>query len=214
MGVLSDGMPFLNIRGLAKLRGVDNAQMVRMTAAWQEIPLRPREKKIRELVRAQGADDTVAFMAVMKKGTINHVVPPAVCMAVLEYYAFEAREESDKAAKNYRVLARKGFSDFIYSQVGYNPHGKSSIAWQQFHDRVTLTYHSVPEGYFCVFKEIADIFVTLIRKGASLGAKFVPDVSVGIHWEKLWTKENLDVIYGDRIKYEHNYPIYFSPGCV
>jgi hypothetical protein len=47
------------------------------------------------------------------------------------------------------------------------------------------------------------------RKGAILGAKFVPDISVGIHWGKFWTKENLDVIYGDRIKYEHNYPIYF-----
>jgi hypothetical protein len=60
-----------------------------------------------------------------------------------------------------------------------------------------------------VFKEIADIFVTLIREKAELGPKFVPDISVGIHWGKFWTRENLDVIYGDRIKYEHNYPIYF-----
>jgi hypothetical protein len=210
MGVLTDGTPFLTLRGLSRMCGVDNAQMVRLTAAWQETPLKPREKKIRELVRAQGADDTVAFMAIMKNGTIHHAVPAAVCMAVLEYYAFEAKGiESDQAAKNYRILARKGFSDFIYSQVGYNPRGESSIAWQQFHDRVTLAYHAIPEGYFSVFKEIADIFVTLIRKGASLGNKFVPDISVGIHWGKHWTKENLDVIYGDRIKYEHNYPIYF-----
>jgi hypothetical protein len=209
MGVLNDGTPFLTLRGLTRMCGVDNAAIVRMTAAWQETPLKPREKKIRELVRAQGADDSVAFIAVMKNGVVNHAVPPAVCMAVLEYYAFEAKGESDKAAKNYRILARKGFSDFIYSQVGYNPHGESSVAWQQFHDRVTLTYHAVPEGYFCVFKEIADIFVTLIRRDASLGPKFVPDISVGIHWGKFWTKENLDVIYGDRIKYQHNYPIYF-----
>jgi hypothetical protein len=166
-------------------------------------------KKIRELVRAQGADDSIAFIGILKKGVIHHAVPAAVCMAVLEYYAFEAKGESDQAAKNYRILARKGFSDFIYSQVGYNPTGESNIAWQQFHDRVTLTYHAIPEGYFSVFKEIADIFVTLIRKGAILGNKFVPDISVGIHWGKHWGKENLDVIYGYRKKYEHNYPVYF-----
>jgi hypothetical protein len=210
MGVLNDGTPFLTLRGLARMCGVDNAAIVRVTAAWLDFPLKPREKKIRELIRAQGADDSVAFIAIMKSGTIHHAVPAAVCMAVLEYYAFEAKQgESETAAKNYRILARKGFSDFIYSQVGYNPTGAISIAWQQFHDRVTLVYHTVPEGYFSVFKEIADILVTLIRKGAELGAGFVPDISVGIQWGKYWTKENLEIVYGPRIKFEHNYPLYF-----
>jgi len=209
MGVLNDGTPFLTLRGLARMCGVDIAAIVRTTAAWQDSPLKPREKKIRELIRAQGADDSIAFIAIMKNGTIHHAVPAAVCMAVLEYYAFESKGESEQASKNYRLLARKGFSDFIYAHVGYNPTGKVSIAWQQFHDRVTLTYHAVPEGYFSVFKEIADIFVTLIRKGAELGDKCVPDISVGLLWGKHWTKENLDVIYGYRIKYEHNYPLYF-----
>jgi hypothetical protein len=161
------------------------------------------------LIRAQGADDGIAFIAIVKNGTIHHAVPAAVCMAVLEYYAFEAKGESNQALKNYRLLARKGFSDFIYAQVGYNPTGRVSIAWQQFHDRVTLTYHAVPDGYFSVFKEIADICVTLIRKGVDLGDKFVPDISVGLLWAKHWANENLDVIYGYRLKYEHNYPLYF-----
>jgi hypothetical protein len=209
MGVLSDGTPYLTLRGLARMCGVDHAQVVRITADWLAQPLKPREQKIRELVRAQGADDGVAFIAVPMNGTIYHAVPAAVCMAVLEYYAFEARAESDQAAKSYRILARKGFNNFIYAQVGYNPTGAPNIAWQQFHDRVTLTYHMVPDGYFSIFKELADIFVTLIRGGANLGPKFVPDISVGQLWAKHWTSENLDVVYGDRIKYEHNYPIYF-----
>jgi hypothetical protein len=127
----------------------------------------------------------------------------------LEYYAFEARSDSDQAAKSYRVLARKGFRDFIYAYVGYNPSGESSIAWQQFHDRVTLAYHTVPVGYFSIFKELADIFVMLIRKGANVGPSFLPDISVGQLWSKHWTNENLDVVYGERIRYEHHYPLYY-----
>ena len=209
MGVLTDGTPFLNLRGLARMCGVDHTTIIRITADWVQTPLRPREQKIRELVRAQGADDGVAFIAISKNGTIHHAVPSAVCMAILEYYAFEARSESDTAANSYRVLARKGFNDFIYAQVGYNPAGTANVAWQQFHDRVSLAYHTVPDGYFSVFKEIADLFVTMIRGGANLGKTFIPDISVGQHWAKFWSAENLEVLYGERIKYEHNYPAYF-----
>lgn len=210
MGVLSDGTPFLTLRGLARMCGLPNSVIVRMTAQWQDSPLKPREQKIRELVRAQGGDDSISFIAVMKNGVIHHAVPAAVCMAVLEYYAFEAKTEGDHALKSYRLLARKGFSDFIYAQVGYNPSGESSIAWQQFHNRVSLAYHTVPVGYFSIFKELSDIFVMLIRSGANLGESFVPDISVGQLWSKYWVSESLEVLYGERIKYEHNYPDYFA----
>jgi hypothetical protein len=209
MGVLSDGTPFLNIRGLARMCGVDHSAIVRITGDWLETPLKARERKIRELVRAQGADDTIAFFAINKDGTIHHAIPAAVCMAILEYYAFEARTDNEDAAKSYRVLARKGFNDFIYSQVGYNPTGSAAVAWQQFHDRVSLSYHTVPAGYFSVFKEIADLLVTMIREGADLGKSFIPDISVGQAWGKHWKYDNLDVVYGERIRYEHNYPSYF-----
>jgi hypothetical protein len=210
MGVLSDGAAFLTLRGLARMCGLPNSVIVRVTGQWQDTPLKPREHRIRELVREHGADDSRAFIAIKKDGVVQHAVPDAVCMAVLEYYAFEAGGESSAhAAKSYRTLARKGFKDFIYAQVGYNPTGRSDIAWQQFHDRVSLSYHTVPDGYFSVFKELADITVTLIRAGADLGPHFIPDISVGIAWGKHWTTNNLDAVYGARMKYDHNYPSYF-----
>lgn len=210
MGVFSDGTSFLTLRGLARMCGVDHAMIVRLTAEWDESTLKPRITKIRELVRAQNADDTIAFIATMKNGTIHHAVPDAVCMATLEYYAFEAKQgDSERAAKNYRLLARKGFNDFVYAQVGYNPVGSYDIAWQQFHDRVSLSHHTVPEGYFSIFKEISDMFVILIRQKANLGPSFVPDISVGLAWGKYWKNENLEIMYGQRIEYEHNYPLYF-----
>ena len=210
MGVLTDGTPFLSIRGLARMCGVDHANIIRITGDWLLKPLKPREQKIRELVRAQGADDAVAFIAINKNGTIHHAIPAAVCMAMLEYFAFEARQgDNEQAAKSYRLLARKGFTDFIYAQVGYNPTGAVDVAWSQFHDRVSLSYHTVPDGYFSVFKELADLFVTLIRGGADLGSDFIPDISVGQFWGRHWTDDNLDNVYGPRIKYDHNYPKYF-----
>ena len=56
---------------------------------------------------------------------------------------------------------------------------------------------------------MADLYVTLIRSGANLGDAFIPDISVGIHWGKHWTANNLDAVYGVREKYDHNYPAYF-----
>lgn len=209
MGVLSDGTPYLNLRGLAAMCGIDPSLIVRITQDWDAEPLKPREAKIREIVRAQGADDTIVFRAVKKGNTIQHIVPGAVCMAVLEYYAFEARTENSHAEKSYRTLARKGFADYVFAQVGYNPDGTSQMAWKQFHDRITLNYHNTPDGYFSVFKEIADIIVTLIKKGVDLGDKFIPDLSVGQHWGNHWTGNNLDNVYGQRIKAPQAYPDYF-----
>lgn len=211
MGVLSDGSTYLTIRGLAKMCGVDHSGLVRLTAQWQDSPQPPRINKIKEIIRDQGGDDARAFLAIEKDGSIHHAVPEKVCMAVLEYYAFEAAgDQREIAARNYRLLARKSFRDFIYAAVGYNPTNSSTVAWQQFHDRVSLTYHTVPDGYFSVFKELADVMVTLIREGANLGPSFVPDISVGIHWGKHWTDNNLDNVYEPRKKYPHSYPSYFA----
>ncbi|KAA5602901.1 hypothetical protein [Blastochloris sulfoviridis] len=210
MGVLSDGSTYLTLRGLAKMCGVDHSGLIRLTAQWQESPQPPRIRKIREIVRDQDGDDRRAFLGIKKDGIIHHAVPEKVCMAILEYYAFEAPgEQRELAARNYRLLARKSFRDFIYAAVGYNPTNSNVIEWQQFHDRVSLTYHMVPDGYFSVFKELADMIVTLIREGASLGPNFVPDISVGLHWGRHWTDNNLDHVYEARIKYPHSYPRYF-----
>jgi hypothetical protein len=67
----------------------------------------------------------------------------------------------------------------------------------------------VPDGFFSVFKELADLTVTLIRANANLGSEFIPDISVGIHWGKHWTTNNLDAVYGSRQRYDHSYPNYF-----
>lgn len=210
MGVLNDGTPFLNMRGLARMCGVDHAVIVRITSSWSDENPKPREKRIKEIVREQGFDDSVAFYAVLKDGTVNHAIPSHVCMAILEYYAFESSQgNNEHALKSYRVLAKKGLGDFVFAQVGYNPTGSVDISWKQFHDRVSLASDSVPDGYFSIFKEIAGIIVPMINAGISVGPAIVPDISVGIGWGKKWASENLESVYGMRLKFEHNFPEYF-----
>lgn len=209
MGVLGDGTAFLTLRGLARMCGVAPSTLVALTTEWGLGPVKVREQKIRDLIKAQGFDDTVFFHAVKKNGTVHHAVPAHVCMAALEYYAFEASTANSHALNSYRTLAKKGFSDFVYAQVGYNPDGQVSLAWKQFHDRVSLVTNAVPAGYFSVYQEIAGMIVPMINAGIDVGPQIVPDISVGQRWSKYWISENLEVLHGPRKSYEHNYPLYF-----
>ena len=128
----------------------------------------------------------------------------------MEYYAFEAGENcKDVARTNFRLLAGRALRDFIYTQVGYDPDHSIPVAWQQFHDRVTAAYGAVPSGYFSVFKEAADLVVSIIRAGGDVGVHFVPDQSIGIHWGRHWQDNSLGDQFGQRKTYPHNYPDYF-----
>jgi len=94
----------------------------------------------------------------------------------------------------------------IYSQVGYDPTGRNSHKFKTWHERIALNYQSAPKGFFHVFNEAHTIIYELIQAGADVGEKFVVDISIGQHWSKYWTDNNLDVLYGNRCKYPHCYP--------
>jgi hypothetical protein len=209
MGVLSDGTAFLNGRGLARLCGIDSSRISEMAADW-DIPTLPLTTKVQSILEARGIALAHPYIEIKQRSAAFHAYPDFLCLAVLEYYAFDAPTKRDEAQKNYRLLAGKALHDFIYTQVGYDPNNYVPEVWRQFHDRVSLTYNSVPAGYFGVFKEIADMIVTLGQAGLQIDASFVPDISVGIHWGKHWAEKNFDEKYGGRVKWEHNYPEYFS----
>lgn len=98
-------------------------------------------------------------------------------------------------------------TEWVYEWMsGKHP---SDRPWAQFQDRVSLVYDSVPLGYFCVFREIADLIASLISNGADPGTEMLLDISVGWHWGTHWTKAKLDSVYGPRASFPHNYPPYF-----
>lgn len=211
MGVLTDGTPFLTGRGLARLCGVDSSRISEMSTDWDSEPSRPMTARVHEILEERGAEiPEHPYIEIKQRTSTFHAYPDIVCLAVLEYYAFDAGSGvREQAQKNYRLLAGKALHDFIYVQLGYNPDHNTPAAWQQFHARISLTYNSVPAGYFSIFKEIADMIVTLGEAGLHIDNTFVPDISVGLMWSRHWGDRELEATYGERRKWEHNYPEIF-----
>ncbi|MET3692320.1 hypothetical protein [Methylobacterium goesingense] len=206
MGILSDGSPYLTLRGLARMCGVDESSIRGITGHWNDDPAPPRVSRIKKALSEQGFAKRLPYISIIKDGATHYACTDLVCMAFLEYYAFEARPAVKQAVDNYRVLARKTFRDFIYARIGYNPKAAEALAWERFHDRIDLVYDSVPDGYFSIFKETADVQLALIREGACPGCKFIPDSSIGNLWGKEWRHNNLETQFGPRVEYDHYYP--------
>lgn len=211
MGVLSDGTPFLTGRGLARICGISDKHIRSIADEWIMNEKTPRMMKISEIMQSHGFEIDKPYIAIEQRSGVFYAYPDVVCLAILEYYAFDAGTNiKEHAKKNYRLLAGKSLRDFIYAQVGYDPKNELPEVWKIFHDRLSLTYNAVPKGYFGIFKEMADMIITLGQSGLHIDSQFVPDISVGRTWSSHWVDNRLSEQHGERIKYEHNYPDYFS----
>lgn len=210
MGVLSDGTPFLTQRGLAALCGVENAHIGTISSQWHDSIAKPRINKIRDILSRNGHELHSAHIEVRIGGRFVYAYGEEISLAVIEYYAFDAGQFCQEEARdNFRVLARKGFRDAIYESVGYKPAADLGDTWRAFHDRVSLVYDSAPEGFFSIFKESAEITVTLGQSGIHSDENLIPDISIGQCWSRYWTDNNLASRYGKRLEYKHYYPSYF-----
>ncbi|MCC6794449.1 MAG: hypothetical protein IT366_04965 [Candidatus Hydrogenedentes bacterium] len=211
MGVLTGGIPYLSGRSLARLCGVNAGRISEMQSAWATASDNSMTAKVKAIMVSHGVtvEDAPYIEVKQRSGGSVYAYPDVVCVAVLEYYAFEAQTPSEVAVKNFRKLAGKALQEFIYAQVGYDPNNKVPPVWRDFHDRVSLVYNSLPKGYFGVFKEMADMIVTLGQVGLHLDSSIVPDISVGRCWSDYWVANDLDKQYGARLKFEHNFPLYF-----
>lgn len=209
MGVLNNGSPYLTMRGLARLCGVDASAIARLTTDWLEERQKPRGQKIDQILLNKGIRLTQLYWNVTVNGVEVRAYPDSVCMAILEYYAFEAGQvDNTTALKNFRALAENTLRRFIFLSVGIDPENPQRGAWKCFHERLQLN-SQIPFGYFSVFSEMADLTLKMINGGFDFGPASVPDISVGIGWGKHWTSSNLDDKYGKRTKYPHVYPDWF-----
>ena len=208
MGVLENGIPYLSQRGLVKMAGVPRTTFQSLSDNWiSKKHTTPIGQIINNLLLKRDYTDDDLFIEIKENGRKTYAYTEPVCLAIIEYYAFEAQTKLPEAINSFRVLARAGFRKFVYDYTGYSPEQRNLDSWRHFHDRVDMTTNNVPTGYFCVFIEIAQMIVPMIRSGVIITDKVVPDISVGLAWGKYWTKNNMGD--GDRVKYEHNYPDYY-----
>jgi hypothetical protein len=147
-------------------------------------------------------------------GVETHAYTDAVCMALLEYYSFDAGQWANATAlRNFRILARQSFRAFIYAKCGYDPDRHIPDSWANLHERILLN-DQIPVGYFSIFREIADLVVHMIKAGCPLDEHTVPDISVGKIWADHWGVNGFDEHYGNRRKHPHVYPDWFPQAAV
>ena len=205
MGVLSNGTPYLNQRGLAVLCGVENAHIGTISAQWNDAEVKPRIRKIKAILEEAGFSADQAHIEISHGGRQHFCYPAEVSLSVLEYYAFDAGANvQEQARQNFRTLAGSKLRDMIYSRVGYDPSGADRF--KKWHDRIGLNHQSAPKGFFHVFNEAHTIIYELILAGAEIGEKTVVDISIGQHWGKHWEDNELAAEHGERRKYPHRYP--------
>lgn len=210
MGVLENGIPFLTQNGLAKISGAARSVIYDIAQEWaehfdDEVLSKNRYSWLRQYLAERGYNESRLYIETKRAGQIHFAYPDIVCMAVIEYYAFEAQNKNPTALENYRKLAAYGLQRFIYDALNYVPPDK----WKYFADRVSILTDSAPDGYFIIFHEVSGLISDLIAAGLPVNDKTIPDISVGKTWGQHWTANNLDTQYGARIKYEHYYPSYY-----
>lgn len=212
MGVLSDGTPYLTMRGLATVCGVAPSAIHSLTSDWASERLKPRGKKIEQILSSQGYNKDALYVKTKnRRSSGENAYSDAVCMAILEYYAFEAKPINEIALTNYRILARSSLRQYIYNRSGYDPLNLVPESWKNYRERILLN-DQVPFGYFSIFREIADIVVHLIQQNFEFDKSSIPDISVGLIWAKYWKINNMETKYRERLKHRHKYPDSYPQG--
>lgn len=205
MGVLENGIPYLTQIGLSEISGAPRKQIYNITNDWEEnydnnVIGKDRISFLKTYLFENGYFEPKLYIETKKDGATHYAYPDLVCMAIIEYYAFEAKVKNEKAIENYRNLARFGLQKFIYESLEYKPLDK----WHHHNARQSILRNTVPSGYFSVFHEINPLTLDLIHANLPINDKTVPDISVGQSWAIRW-KEISD-IHSSRIPFSCPYP--------
>ncbi|ELB2807297.1 hypothetical protein J4H27_01805 [Vibrio alginolyticus] len=203
MGVMSDGTPYLTASGLAYICGTARSNIITLVNDWQNQRLHPRGRIISQIIERNGGNPSKDLHIPIKvRGKTHHAVPHDICMAVLEYYAFESRSEADVARDNFRNLASQSLKEFIYKRTGY----KGTGALPRHLERYTKNRAKIPYTHFSMLNEITlNLIAPLEEAGYTLPESLVPDISEGRLFCD-WLRKNRGVEPKEFPDYEHEYP--------
>ncbi|HKO70857.1 MAG TPA: hypothetical protein VJV58_08000 [Bradyrhizobium sp.] len=201
MGVLQNGMSYLTPAGLEEAAGAARSTVFELSQEWEAamnggvFSRQGRISFFHEYLSENGYTHRHLYIEILREGSTYYACPDIVCMAFLEYFAFETLKNNPRAIENYRSFARFGFQQFVYKALGYTPPDK----WKYLHDRISIQNGSAPEGYFIVFSEVSGIVIDLINADLLVSEKTIPVFGVEKSWSDHWTKSYFDDVYGARI---------------
>ena len=205
MGTLRNGLPYLTQRGLSKALGINQSTLSALTKEWRENhadPVIPPEGSrlgfLRHRLHKERFKGPDLYMVSGTGNSKHYAYPSVVCMALIEYYAFESKPPSEVVQRLSRRLAQFGFQEFVCRALRCSPEDP----WNHFRDRVSLLrqLESALDGYFIVFDEMNGLMVGLIVAKLSVNHKTVLDISVGALWSKYWVQQQFDRRFGPHIR--------------
>lgn len=201
MGVLQNGISYLTPSGLEEVLGTARSAIFNLSQEWETamkdgvFPRRSSMLFLHDCLSDSGYTDPNLCIEITLNGSSYYVYPDIVCMALLEYFAFESLGKNARAVEYYRNFARSGFQEFVYTALGYTPPDK----WKYVHDRISTMNGNMPEGYFAVFREVSGMVIDLINADLAVSERIIPDMGVEKSWADHWVKSYFDDVYGARI---------------
>ncbi|WP_232576011.1 hypothetical protein [Photobacterium carnosum] len=188
---------------MAYVCGTVRSNIITLVNDWDNQRHHPRGVSISKIIQRNGGNPEKSLHTAIKvKGVTHHAIPADYCMAILEYYAFESRSESQVASDNYRNLATQSLKEFIYKRTGY----KATGALPAHLDRYIKNRAKVPYTHFSMLNEITlNLIAPLEEAGYTLPEKLVPDISEGLIFCK-WLRDHRGVEPKNFPMYEHEYP--------
>ncbi|MGF1461219.1 MAG: hypothetical protein ACFBSG_19595 [Leptolyngbyaceae cyanobacterium] len=204
IGILPNGIPFMSGRELARACGISNSTLVGWGEMTPHLGDRHRAGKLAELLLTYRYQGDRLFIPI-PEGTIFSgranvsAYPYQVCLAFLDYYAFEANKEA--ARNSLRVLSEKQLPQFIVNAVIGQPESPANPESAEprsnpFQDRPLR--NGIPVGYFSVIQLITETGQRSLLHGRSP----VPPLGTHTHidkaWNRYWSLQGIDQRYGDR----------------
>lgn len=201
VGVLRDGTPFLSGRGLARACGISNSTLVGWGEIVPSLGDKNRAGKIAKLLATYGYQSDRFFVRIVDstkfggKASIS-AYPYQVCMAFLDYYAFEASKET--ARNSLRVLSEKQLPQFIYEAIGYSSLAVAKTPLTSASDR---PYTFVPEGYFSISQATARGKIHSVQTTLNFDTQTTTYLNLEKAWNHHWDIHKLWEHYGQHIAY-------------
>lgn len=217
VGVLADGTPFLSGRGLARACGISNSTLVGWGEMTPQLGESHRAGKMAHLLATYGyAGDRFFFRipdGTKFEGKANvSAYPYKVCMAFLDYYAFEANKE--EARNSLRILSEKQLPQFILEAIGQQP--LKALPPRSPAPRVSEPSpfetrplrDGIPVGYFTVAQLASEEKVRSLQTALNLDFLTASPSNIEKAWNRYWDIKKLWEHHGERFLMPHKEPVY------
>lgn len=201
VGILPDGTPFMSGRELARACGISNSTLVGWGEASPQVGERHRAGKLANLLatyRYQGDRLFIPIPDGTKFGGRANVsaYPYQVCLAFLDYYAFEANKE--EARNSLRLLSEKQLPQSICAVV--DEPASTAVTQESIEPkfdpfRRRPLRQGIPIGYF----SMEQIFTPEQLRSllpAELHTALLANIDKA--WNRYWNIQQLSQQYGDR----------------